>query len=369
MKTKVGLVKQHNYEFSQLKQAVKMAFDFLGGIGAVVKAGQKVLLKPNILSGRPPEDGACTHIEVIRAVIRLVKECGAVPFIGDNPGGAINQNSAYEGSLIKALAKDEDIELKYSIGVQMARGFPIASYFFECDKIISLPKMKTHSLMGITGAVKNMYGAVVGLTKAEFHRRFPNPRDFAKVLTDVFEIVKPHLVLMDGIVAMEGHGGPGAGDLRDAGILMASEDSVAIDAVFCALIGIHPLKILTTKEAYNRKLGEADLKKIEILGEKLENSILKGFKLPHQKLLLMNLPKSVTGFLADFVKFGPHIDKTSCRKCRICQDTCPVQSISIEETAQNIDYKKCIRCMCCHEVCPYKAIELKSNIIAKVFGV
>lgn len=368
MKTKIAIVKQHNYESSQVKQAVKKAFSLLGGIEAYIKPGQKVLLKPNILSGSLPEHGACTHIEVIRAVIHLVKECAAVPFIGDNPGGAIKQNTAYEGSLIKALAQEEKVELKYSNDVKMVRGIPIASYFFECDRIISLPKMKTHSLMGITGAVKNMYGAVVGLTKAEFHRRFPNPQDFAKVLTDVFEIVKPHLVLLDGIVAMEGHG-PGAGDLRNAGILIAGEDSVAIDAVFCALIGINPLKILTTKEAYNRKLGEADLKNIEILGENMENSILKGFKVPHQKLLLLNLPKPVTGFLADFVKFGPYINKKSCRKCRLCRDTCPVQAISIEETGQNINYKKCIRCMCCHEVCSYKAIELKSNIIAKIFGV
>ena len=133
--------------------------------------------------------------------------------------------------------------------------------------------MKTHSLMRLTGAVKNMYGAIAGLHKTELHKKFPSPEEFAKVLIDAFEAVKPNLVLMDGIVSMD-QAGPASGRLRDTGLLIAGEDSVACDSVFAELVGIRPLDILTTREAFDRKLGEADLGNIEISGE--NSAILRG---------------------------------------------------------------------------------------------
>ena len=203
MKTKVAIVKCRDYERIKVEQAVKKAFDLLGGIGVFVKKGEKVLIKPNILSARLPEDGVCTHLEVIRAVVRSVRDSGAVPFIGDNPGGSMTPARAYEGSGFISLAKEEGVELKEVKDIKIVNNIPITSYVFECDKIISIPKMKTHSLMGLTGAVKNMFGTVAGLHKSELHKRFPSPEEFAKVLVDVFEVRKPDLVLMDGISAMD----------------------------------------------------------------------------------------------------------------------------------------------------------------------
>lgn len=366
MKTKVAIVKCKDYERIEVEKAAKRAFDLLGGMGAYIKKGEKVLIKPNILSARAPEDGVCTHIEVIRAVIKSIRCCGAIPCIGDNPGGSISPREAYEGSGLKFLAKEEDVELKEVKDIKVVNNIPIAAYFFQCDKIISLPKMKTHALMGITGAVKNMYGAIAGLHKSELHKRFPAPEKFAKVLVDTFEIVRPDLVLMDGIVAMDREG-PSSGRLRYPGLLVAGEDSVAIDSIFAELINMKPLDILTTREACLRKLGETDLKNIEILGESIKENLISDFDIPGVPGLISILgpcAKLVTGF----IKFGPCINKILCKKCMICLNSCPASAITVDSKSSFIDLKKCIRCMCCHEVCPHKAIELKRNFLARRVG-
>ncbi|MDP2921755.1 MAG: DUF362 domain-containing protein [Candidatus Omnitrophota bacterium] len=366
MGTRVAIVKCRDYDRARVKEAIKKAFDLLGGVDLFIKKGDRVLIKPNILSGRLPEDGVCTHLEVIRQVARIVKECGALPFIGDNPGGSMTPAKAYEGSGLTSLAKGEGVELKEAKDIKVVKGIPVAGYFFECDKIINLPKMKTHSLMGLTGAVKNMFGACAGLYKAELHKRFPSPEEFARAVVDVFEIRKPSLVLMDGITGMD-QAGPSAGRVRDFELLIAGQDSVAIDAVFAALIGIKPLDVFTTKEAYIRKLGEADLDNIEVSGEGISENLIDDFQLPGGPGLIRTLGP-LAKFAAGFVKFGPSINERLCRKCMICRDTCPVSAITINSERSKVDLKKCIRCMCCHEVCPYKAVELKRNFLAKGFG-
>jgi len=220
--------------------------------------------------------------------------------------------------------------------------------------------------MTITGAIKNMYGAVSGLNKSQRHKDFPAPQEFVNILVDAFEAVRPHLVLMDGIIAMEGDG-PAAGALRDVGLLIAGGDGVAVDSVFSHLIGINPFNLLITNQAYRRGLGEIDLKNIEISGERLEDNFIKGFKLPSSSAY-MKLPGSLVKVLASFVKFAPYIKEGICKKCKVCQQTCPVSAITISEKQGSIDYKRCIRCMCCHEVCPYRAIGLKRNILARACG-
>ena len=366
MKTRVSLLKCRNYDEKEVRVAVENAFGLLGGMEGFVKKGEKVLIKPNILSGRPPEDGVCTHLEVIRQVVRLVKDCGALPFIADNPGGSVATIEAYKGSGLMELAKEEGIELKETCGIKVVKGLPFASYVFECDKIISLPKMKTHSLMGLTGAIKNMYGVIAGLHKAELHKQFPEASELMKVLVDIFEIRKPDIVLMDWIVSMDGDG-PASGRLRNTGILIASEDSVSVDAVFSSLIGCEPLELLTTREAYGRGLGEANMENIDILGEDLKGCAIDDFQLPG-KISLVNIFGPFAKPLARLVRFGPAIDGRLCLRCRICLETCPVSAITMDSKKPSIDLKKCIRCMCCHEVCPHRAVLLKTNILARSFG-
>ena len=209
-----------------------------------------------------------------------------------------------------------------------------------------------------------MFGSVVGLYKAECHSRAPKEEDFSRIIARVYSITKPHLTIVDGIIAMEGDG-PSSGVIRKMDLIMAGEDAVAIDSCLAKIMGLVPLDILITMEAYKAKLGEADLSKIEVSGDPLDAFVAKDFKLP-QTTPLKYLPKSVMDCVASLIRFKPYIDNEACRRCNLCKLTCPVHCIEIEKRYCLIDYKKCVKCLCCHEVCPYRAISIKRNILTKM---
>lgn len=368
MNSKVSIVKCKTYNPDEIVDSLKRAIELLGGISKYVNKGERILLKPNILSARPPESGVDTHPEVIRAVARIVRQAGADVRVGDSPGGYgfKSAGSTYEASGIKKMCEEEAIELVEFDKAANVNGIPLAVAAKEVDGIFSIPKMKTHNLMTITGAIKNSFGLAVGLYKTDCHAKAPKPKEFAKFVVDVFECAPPRLIIMDGIVAMEGEG-PAAGELRNAGLILVSDDAVACDAVFSHLVGLSPLVIHTTSEAYKRNIGQADLSKIEILGERLENAVLKDFKLPKTSIYL-RIPEPILKLIGKSVKFWPLIDDAICTKCELCAKSCPTNCITINKEVSKIDYKKCISCFCCFEVCPYKAISIKRSLLAKILG-
>ncbi|OGW93396.1 MAG: hypothetical protein A3K16_01615 [Omnitrophica bacterium RIFCSPLOWO2_01_FULL_45_24] len=362
---KVSIIRCPDYETANVFNAVKRAVDLIGGIDTFVKPGMKVLLKPNLLSARVPDDAVDTHPEVVRAVVRLVKGAGAVPCIGDSPGGyGKNIDEVFEKSGIKRMAEEEGVELERFTASRFVNGTPIARQIFDSDRVISIPKLKTHSVTVLTAAIKNMFGAVVGLYKAQCHSRAPKEEDFCRIIAKVYSIARPHLTIVDGIIAMEGDG-PSSGAIRKMNLIMAGMDAVAIDSCLAKIMGVKPLDILVTKEAYEAKLGEADMSKIEVMGDDLDTFIAKDFKLP-QTTPLKFLPRSVMNGIASLIKFKPYIDIGICRRCNLCKIACPVSCIEIEKNYCRIDYKKCVRCLCCHEVCPYRAISIKRNILTKM---
>ena len=363
--TEVALVKCNSYDTDLLLRSVRRSVDLLGGIGRFVKPGSKVLLKPNILSARPPEDGVTTNPEFVRAVTRMVKEAGGVVSIGDSPGGYEDDlDRLYEVSGFKKLVAEEGVTLVKFVSSKMVGGVPIADHVLEADCVISLPKFKTHCLTTLTAGIKNMYGAVVGLYKAQRHAVAPGEADFAKIIANVYSITRPCLTIMDGIVAMEGNG-PSGGTLRHMDVIAASADACAIDACAAHMMGIKPLDVLITKEAYAMGLGEADLSKISITGEQLDTFIAKDFKLPETKLIKA-IPGPLLKFLFSLIKFKPVIRTSVCKRCGVCKKSCPVSAIQISAGRFHIDQSLCVKCLCCHELCPYKAIDIKRNIFAKI---
>ncbi len=361
----IALVRCESYDTGKVFDAVKRSVDLIGGIEAFISPGMKVLLKPNLLSARLPEDAVDTHPEVVRAVVRLVKGAGAVPFIGDSPGGfGKNIDEVFEKSGMKRIADEEGIELETFTASRFVSGIPIARQIFDSDRVISIPKFKTHSITVLTAAIKNMFGSVVGLYKAECHSRAPKEEDFSKIIAKVYSLTKPHLTVVDGIIAMEGDG-PSSGIIRKMSLVMAGEDAVSVDSCLAKIMGLVPLDILVTRQAYEAKLGEADLSKIEVLGDALDTFVAKDFKLP-QTTPLKYLPKNVTDCVASLIRFKPYIDDETCARCNLCKIACPVNCIEIEKNYCKIDYKKCVRCLCCHEVCPYRAIGIKRNILTKL---
>ena len=361
----VSLARCGDYDPVNVLGAVRRAIGLVGGIGHYVKPGMSVLLKPNLLSPRLPEEAVDTHPEVVRAVGLLVREAGGSVKIGDSPGGfGKNIQEVFERSGMKRVADEEGFELVRFRTSRFIHGMPIAREVLDCDAMISIPKLKTHSITVLTGAVKNVYGTVTGLYKAECHSRAPREPDFARIVARVYAISTPQLSVVDGIVGMEGDG-PAAGEPRAMNAVIAGEDAVAIDAVIARMVGLAPCDVLTTKTAYEAGMGEADLSRIEIAGEPLDSFIAKGFKLP-QTTPLSTLPRAVVNGVASLIRFKPHIDGRACNRCNLCRVTCPVNAIDIEDGFCEIDYARCVKCLCCHDVCPYRAITIKRNILTKM---
>jgi uncharacterized protein (DUF362 family)/Pyruvate/2-oxoacid:ferredoxin oxidoreductase delta subunit len=362
---KVALARCENYDREKVFLAVKRAVGLVGGIGDFVKAGMNVLLKPNLLSARPPEDAVDTHPEVVRAVARLVKEAGARPLIGDSPGGyGKNIDEVFAKSGMKAMAQEEGVDLVKFTTPNFIDGIPIARHALDSGCIISIPKLKTHCITLITAAVKNMYGVVTGVYKAECHSRAPKEEDFAKIVAKVYSLVRPHLTVLDGIMAMEGDG-PGSGEPRMMNLVMAGRDAVAIDACVAVLVGIKPDDVRVTKEAHETGLGECDMSRIELVGDDMGSFMARDFKLP-QTMPLKLIPRPLANNLAAMVRFKPYIDNSVCTRCNLCKISCPVSAITIERDRCSIDYKRCVRCLCCHEVCPYRAIGIRRNILTRI---
>lgn len=363
--SKVAITRCHDYDRRRVFAAVKEAVNLAGGMEAFVKPGMRVLLKPNLLSERPPEDAVDTHPEVVRAVARLVKEAGGRVRIGDSPGGyGKNIDLIFEKSGMKKMAKEEGIELVKFTSSKFVHGFPLSRQVLEADRVISIPKLKTHAITILTAAVKNTYGCVTGLFKAECHSRAPKETEFAKIIAKVHSLVKPMLTVVDGVIGMEGDG-PAAGRPKKMGLILAGIDAVAIDSCIAKVIGLEPLDIAVTREAYKMGLGEANLSEIELVGCALKDISIKNFHLP-QTTALRIVPRFLVHKLAQFIRFKPVIDVAICKRCNLCKITCPVGAITLGVRDCSVDYKKCVKCLCCHEVCPYKAIHISRNILTKM---
>lgn len=365
---KVSISRCPDYNTGKVFDAVKRAVDLVGGIEAFVEPGMKVLVKPNLLSARAPEEAVDTHPEVVRAVVRLVKARGAVPVIGDSPGGyGKNIDEVFEKSGMRSMAREEGVDLVKFTSSRFVDGIPISRYIFDSDRIISVPKFKTHCITVLTAGIKNMYGSITGLYKAECHSKAPKEADFAKTVARVYSITKPHLTVLDAIVVMEGDG-PSSGSLRDMNMIMASDDAVSMDSCLAKIVGLKPTDILVTKEAYESGCGEAELGKIEVLGDDINGFLAPDFKLPQTTplQLVKLIPTSVANAAASLIKFKPYIDSAICTRCNLCKITCPVNCITIDKDYCSIDYRKCVRCLCCHEVCPYKAIGIRRNVLTKL---
>ena len=377
MKTKVSLAKCENYDSNEVMRAVSSAIDNIGGIKNFVKPGERILLKPNLLSARQPERAVTTHPEIVRAVIRLVREAGAVPILGDSPGGAVKGvERVWKETGMKMVSEQEKVELvnfetsgsdEVNINHPLLPRIHLSKIALNVDGIINLPKLKTHGLVIFTGAIKNFYGCIPGLRKAEYHKIVPHPDDFGRLLGELYLLLKSRvrLTVMDGILGMEGNG-PGTGDVRKLNIVAASQDVVALDTVITSLLGFKPQKIEMIKYLSAAKAGESNLSRIEITGESPSAFDLAHFKFPSNWYIIL-IPHFLISMLGKFIWMKPEIVPEICENCMMCVNSCPVKAISKKGKEKPvINAKACISCLCCHELCQYKAIELRSSFLAKL---
>ena len=237
----------------------------------------------------------------------------------------------------------------------------------KVDKVISVSKLKTHGMTKFTGAVKNMYGTIPGLKKAEYHYTLPDIVNFSNMLVDVCINANPILSFMDGIVGMEG-AGPSGGNPRDVGVIIASDSPYHLDIVACKIINIDPSLVPINERCIERNIVDKNFNDIEIISKDFNSHIIKDFKVPSISgvgLLKNKMPKIFDVFVDYLIKPKPVIIKNKCIGCGDCSDCCPAKTINMIDGKPNIDLKECIRCFCCQELCPVKAISVHRNFITK----
>jgi uncharacterized protein (DUF362 family)/Pyruvate/2-oxoacid:ferredoxin oxidoreductase delta subunit len=367
---RVFIARCTRYDLEAVRAASMRAFEAFGGIESFVRPGQRVLLKPNLLSAKDPSRAVTTHPIVVEAIAGLIGEAGATPVIGDSPGGAIRGiRRVWTNTGMEELSERTGIELVNfeaagSKAISSGRyDFYISRPVLEADVIINLPKLKTHSLTLLTCAVKNMFGVMPGFHKGEQHKRYPKPAEFADMLVHLFKLVAPAFTIVDGITAMEGNG-PSSGERVDLGLLVAGDDAVAIDAAVADVVGFREGAIDTTRIAGAMGLGEGDVHRISLIGDDI-GSRRSDFALPSNTVHTL-IPKPLVRLIAPFVWVQPVIDPDRCTGCAFCFESCPVDAIVRDGRVYRIDKQACVKCLCCHELCPDSSIDITMSRLARL---
>lgn len=372
--SKVAVVRCESYEDQSLVDAaVLRGLDLIGGAGHFIHAGERIVLKPNLLVASAPDKAVTTHPAVFEAVAKALSGYDAVLSWGDSPGfGSTEGAGRKSGIAIRADALGIPMadfhhgrQVPFHDGT-LVKQFTIAEGVLASDGLVSLPKLKTHALTRMTGAVKNQFGCVPGMLKGEFHAKMPDVDRFCQMLVDLNLMLRPRLAIMDAVVAMEGNG-PRSGDPRLAGVLIISDDLVAVDTVGCRIMGLDPNLVGTIVQG--DRLGLGTMSNIEIVGDAL----------PELADFVANRdPASTTG-LGFGSRLGrrllaprPFIVPERCTRCGTCVKVCPVEPKAVDfpqgdrSRVPEHHYGRCIRCYCCQEMCPEHAIEVKSPLLGRV---
>jgi uncharacterized protein (DUF362 family)/Pyruvate/2-oxoacid:ferredoxin oxidoreductase delta subunit len=343
----------------------------LGGIQQFVKPGQRVLLKPNLLTDKPPEAAVTTHPALVRVITELVREAGAAVIVGDSPGfGSFERVTQKTGisAAVKAAGGQliPFIETRAIKTTGIFRQIELASAYLDADVVINLPKLKTHEMMTLTCGVKNLYGAVVGPAKAGQHLTAGHSKElFAGLLLEIAQARPVALTIVDGIIAMEGNG-PNSGTPRQLGVLLAGVNPVAVDTVAARMAGIPSQLLPVELEARRRGIPGTELDQISIVGDLPLAAAEPPFLLPDGLDLQFGLPGFLKVILRNQLTPLPVAELSRCTLCGVCRDACPPRAITITKNALKVDSGRCIRCWCCRELCPQHAMSLKKGIFLKI---
>lgn len=380
--SKVYLKQADSYDHSVLYPAVKEIL-FWSDLPQRINGDTTIVLKPNMLSGSAPDKAVTTHPAVVEVVIELLKEMGAKAeniTIADSSGGPQNPaviTANYKGCGYTDVAARQGVNLCTKLESKtvktdgiMVKEFELLSPIVDSDIIINLPKFKTHVMTGMSGAVKNLFGTVPGLKKAEFHMRFPDKDNFSNMIVDLCETVKADFTIVDGIVGMEGDG-PSGGSIRKMNMLIAGANPYYIDGVICGIMGFDLSKPPIMNAAIKRGLMPRELAADVAEGDVHLYKKVEDFLMPKSYSIDFSdrVPRPIrwaTPTVEKFLAPKPKIKKSACIGCGKCRDICPQHTITVSAGKADIDMKNCIRCFCCHEMCPIKAIDVKRSIFFNI---
>ncbi len=376
----VSVVSCHDYSEPEVKRAMSELLEQIDGLKSV-KSGMRVVIKANLVTFLKPEKAATTHPALLCELVRLLRERGADVVIGDSPGGL------YTKAFVERVYSVTDMKCAELSGASLNRNFEISSadfpeavaaksfeytaYLDNADMIINFSKLKTHGMMGLSAAVKNLFGAIPGTQKPEYHYRFPNSRDFANMLIDLNEYFKPCLCIADGVTGMEGNG-PTMGKPRHIGALLASSNPYKLDLVCAHLIGLSKEDVPTLQESFKRGFIPADVHELDLACD-IDGFQVSDFEaLPAQKGIAFSRgSNSLAGKAFETVMnkiFCPYpsLGKMKCTACGKCVEICPAKAADVKNGKAKINRKKCIRCFCCQEFCPSGVMISKRSVVSRL---
>jgi len=371
-----------SYEDTAIQAALEAVLAPIGGLDWVTP-GMTVGIKANLVSAMKPEECATTHPSLLCALTAMLRSRGARVIIGDSPGGVYTTSFLNHVYTASGMAACEAVgaELNRNIGVSEAafpearvlKSFSYTAWLDACDAIIDFCKLKSHGMMGMSAAAKNLFGVIPGTMKPEYHFRFPNMSDFAHMLVDINDYFadKVKLCLVDAVEGMEGNG-PTKGTPRHIGLLLASVSPHTVDALCCQLIGLAEDAVPTLSAARERGLLP-DAVNLLIVGaadgqDTAEAFAIKDFE--HVAVrhghLFASRGKLVSKALGTLLTSRPKLKAGECVGCAKCANICPARAITMENKKAVIDRDKCIRCFCCQEFCPTGAMKVHRTWIARM---
>lgn len=380
LKPDVAIVPCAGYGMEEVRPALERALAPLGGLDWV-EPGMKIVVKVNLVTAAGPGQAATTHPSLVCALVELLAGRGADVVVGDSPGGLFNAahvDRVYTAAGMRAveqhggrLNRDFSVRQARSPAGKVCREFRYTAYLDGADAIVDLCKLKTHGMMAMTCGAKNMFGAIPGTVKPEYHFRYPDPKDFARMIVDLDEYFKPRLTIVDAVECMEGNG-PTGGTPRHMGAVLAGDSPHKVDLVCAGLIGLRREEVPTLEAALERGLIPPTAEELTVEGDPAAFAI-PGFR----RITTGNSHlfqgdgtsrlKTVKGTLMRWaLSQRPALEPSGCVGCGACRKVCPADAITMRGGKPKIHRKACIRCFCCQEFCPEGAMVVHRTAIAKL---
>ena len=378
----VSIIKCTQYVFDACLAALRAVLAPIDGLGWV-KPGMRIAVKANLVTMLKPEAAATTHPVLLCALAELLRERGASAVIGDSPGGLYN--AAYLAGVYRAtgvnaaerygavLNQDFSQAIAEHPDAMVMKSFQYTAWLDRCDGIIDFCKLKSHGMMCMSAATKNLFGTIPGTMKPEYHFRYPNHMDFARMLVDLAEYWKPQLTIVDAVVGMEGNG-PTAGTPKPIGCLIAGASPHRVDLVCAKILGLRREQVPTLQAALERGLIPESVDGLALSGDP-EAFVVPDFVRIETKsgVLFQNsfhgvLGRIATPFMLRHIASRPRVNKPECVGCRKCAEICPAKAIVMKKHRPVIDRRACIRCFCCQEFCPKGAMKVARPPLARLLN-
>lgn len=377
----VILRKCEEYDFNKIKEIVREAFIKFNVIDKITTE-TNVFIKLNCVGPFNEEMGITTHPLFLKAVLQIVKEKTNKILVGDNPAVKEIIYTMEKCGLYKVI-KEENVEVfnpKIFTHItnhnpKLYSHFEVSKQMIDADVLINLPKLKTHSLAYMTAAQKNFFGLIYGLNKSSWHTKASNPLEFGEAINDLYGALlenfktKTILHICDGIIGLEGEGPSTGGRPKKANCVLSSLDAISLDRVALEVAHLDYSRLFINQIGAKRNYGEADLSKIEIYGNTLEDFKDVQFLAPRDSLSIFGLRFLRIKLVRNILLEHPFIEKSKCIRCGECTRICPAKAMTIKaKEFPKLESTICIRCWCCAEVCPQNAI-FKTNrpLIGRIF--